>query len=230
MIRFIVAPEGALVPDLAERLPGRGIWLRADRSAIEASIDGRAFARAARRAVRVSPCLVLDLETMLRRRCIDDLGLARRAGALVAGFDQVVEALQKGRVGLLVVANDASTGQRRRLTPLAGGLPFVDCLSREEVGGAIGREDVTYAAVSAGKLAQRLERDMRRLAGVLGHLPSEGPGRPEAEDEAELAGGEPNSGEEVESPSIEETREPAGSASVMIGHEAGRDNEDDDAA
>ncbi|MEM6662503.1 MAG: DUF448 domain-containing protein, partial [Pseudomonadota bacterium] len=29
LIRFVLAPEGGLVPDLAARLPGRGAWLTA---------------------------------------------------------------------------------------------------------------------------------------------------------------------------------------------------------
>jgi predicted RNA-binding protein YlxR (DUF448 family) len=185
MIRFVVAADGVVLPDVAEKVPGRGIWLRADRSVIEASIDGRAFARAARRAVRVSPSLLDELEALMRRRCVDGLGLARRAGRLLVGFDKVVEALQNRQVGLLVTAAGASDGQRRRLLSLAEGIPVAGCLSREEVGGAIGREEVTYAALTPGALAQRLDRDMRRLAGILGGLSSSGPSEAIGDDEFE---------------------------------------------
>lgn len=182
----------------------------------------------------------------MRRRCIDGLGLARRAGALVAGFDKVVEALQHGQVGLLIMAADSSDGQRRRLLPLAEGVPVATCLSRDEVGGAIGREEATYAALNAGRLALRLERDLRRLAGILGDVPSEGPTEPVGEDEdadpspapsfrtAADDGHEPVAPKRVgpdEASTVGGSEEPARSAKILTGPDGqGRDNEDDDAA
>ncbi|SNB52094.1 hypothetical protein SAMN07250955_101183 [Arboricoccus pini] len=182
----------------------------------------------------------------MRRRCVDGLGLARRAGALVVGFDKVVDALQHGQVGLLIMAADSSDGQRRRLLPLAEGVSVATCLSRDEVGGAVGREEATYAAVSAGTLALRLERDLRRLAGILGDVPSEGPAEPVGEDEdaglssakplgADAEDGHlPMASQRVEpdgQPLAGESDEPAQSARMLTGPDGARsENEDDDAA
>jgi uncharacterized protein len=168
MIRFVLGPEDQVVPDLTERLPGRGLWLSADRSAISMAIAGHVFARALRRAVRVSPGLLGEIEQSLRRRCVETLGLARRAGAALAGYDRVVEGLHAGRVGLVVVARDAAAGQTRRIQALARGVPIASGLHREEMGQPLGRDEVTYVGLSGGALAQRLERDLQRLAGVSG--------------------------------------------------------------
>src|SRR5215510_7643349 len=86
MIRFVVGPEGEVVPDLARRLPGRGMWVRASRAAVERAVSKNLFAKSARRAVRPAADLPIRLERLLLERVLADLGRARRAGRAVAGF------------------------------------------------------------------------------------------------------------------------------------------------
>ncbi|MDF1585353.1 RNA-binding protein [Marinimicrococcus flavescens] len=166
MLRFVVAPDGRLVFDAEERLPGRGIWLSADRGAIRQAVAKQLFAKAARARVQVSPRLADEVEAVVVRRCLDYFGLARRAGAFVAGYDKVDEWLRQGKAGLLVTAQDAAANQRDRLVALAAGRPVVDLFSREEVGRAVGREAVTYAAMAPGRLAEGLLREAGRLRGL----------------------------------------------------------------
>ena len=97
MIRFVAGPLSELVPDLAAKLPGRGLWLSPDRDVVHTALTKGLFAKAARRKLTVPPDLAQRLEALMRRRCLDILGMARRAGLVVAGFDQVKEALAKGR-------------------------------------------------------------------------------------------------------------------------------------
>ena len=97
MLRFVVAPDPALglVPDLAGDLPGRGLWVSADRTALERALARNAFARAARGPLRIAPDLSARVEAGLVRRLVDWLGLARRAGAAVAGFEKTRAALAR---------------------------------------------------------------------------------------------------------------------------------------
>lgn len=166
MLRFVVAPDGRLVFDGEERLPGRGIWLSADRDAIRQAVAKQLFAKAARTRVEVPPRLADEVEAALLRRCLDHFGLARRAGALVTGYDQVDEWLRQGKAGVLVAARDAAANQRNRLVALAGGRPLIELFSREEIGRAVGREAVTYAAMAPGRLAEGLLREAVRLGGL----------------------------------------------------------------
>lgn len=165
LLRFVVAPDGHLVADLQERLPGRGLWVRAERAAIERAVRARSFARAAGREVRVAPALVADLERALVGRCVDLLGLARRAGALWQGFDQVEAALRDGRVALLVQARDASADGVRKLAGLAWGVRRVQLLDRAELGRALGRDEAVHVALAAGGLADKLWIAAQRLRG-----------------------------------------------------------------
>jgi predicted RNA-binding protein YlxR (DUF448 family) len=165
-LRFVVAPDGAIVPDVTARLPGRGLWLTPRRDIVERALAKRIFARAARRPVSVPPELADRVESLLARRCCDTLGLARRAGEAVAGFDRVEEALRRGRVGLLLAALDSAEGGPKRLAALARSVPSARVLTAAEQGSAFGRERIVYAAIADGSLCRRLSLDLARLAGL----------------------------------------------------------------
>ncbi len=165
LVRFVVDPAGEVRPDVAARLPGRGVWLTAERGAISTAVAKGLFGKAARRRVQVAADLADQVERMLVRRCQDLLGLARRAGQLVAGFDQVADALRHRRVAVLVAAADGAPEGRRKLRALAGAVPLIELLDRRELGSAIGRDEVVHLAVLPGGLAERLRHEAARLAG-----------------------------------------------------------------
>jgi len=163
MIRFVVGPSivgvaGEVVPDLARRLPGRGMWLKAERGVVEQAMAKNLFARAARRAVTVSPDLADRIERLLLERPIEDLSRARRAGRAVAGFVRVEQMLGHGRAGLLIVADEADGDGLAKLTKI--GLPLVRLGTKEILGGVFGRDQAVYAAVArddaSGQFIQRI--------------------------------------------------------------------------
>jgi predicted RNA-binding protein YlxR (DUF448 family) len=168
LVRFVVGPDGTVVPDIDERLPGRGLWLTPRRDIVDRAVAKRAFARAARRPVSVPSDLADRLEALLARRVIDSLGFARRAGLAVAGFDRVGEAVRHGRAALLLCARDGATGGRRKLAGLGRDLPCAATLTAAELGAAFGRERIVHAAVGGGKLCRRLRADLEKLAGLRG--------------------------------------------------------------
>ncbi len=164
LVRFVVGPDGDVVPDIDGRLPGRGLWTLSRRDIVAAGVARRLFARAARRPVRVDPQLADGVERLLARRCIDGLGLARRAGQAVAGFEKVRSLVERGRCGLLIVAAGAGQEGQRKLAAGAA-RTSAGVLRDEEVGVAFAREATVYAAVESGPLAERLAGDLDRLAG-----------------------------------------------------------------
>lgn len=158
LIRFVIGPEGDVVPDLARRLPGRGLWVRADRGALQRAVDRNLFARAARASAKVSVDLVDRVEHLLLERALADLGRARRAGRAVAGFVKVEQMIAQSRAGLLVVADGADGDGLGKLQ--ATGLPLVRLGNAAELGGIFGREQSIYAAVArddaGGEFIQRI--------------------------------------------------------------------------
>src|SRR4029453_18108043 len=107
MIRFVVGPEGDGVPDRARRLPGRGIWVKAERAAVERAVAKNLFAKAARASVKPAADLADRVERLLLERGLADLSRARRAGRAIAGFVKVEQMVGQRRAGLLIVADEA---------------------------------------------------------------------------------------------------------------------------
>lgn len=176
MIRFVVGPEGEIVPDLALRLPGRGMWLSARRDVLETAVKRGVFARAAKRRVSVPADLAAAVASGLRLRIGETLGLARRAGQAIAGFDKAREWLISGRAGLVVAARDGSADERARfltagfLAAMKAGaaVAVVDPLSGADLGRIFARERVVHVALASGRLAATVASDAARLAGIEG--------------------------------------------------------------
>jgi predicted RNA-binding protein YlxR (DUF448 family) len=166
LIRFVVSPEGEVVPDLAQRLPGRGIWVSTTVAALDKAVTRGLFARAAKRPVRVPPDLVARVEALLAQRVIDILALARKAGAAVAGLEKTKGALLSGDAALLIQARDGSARGRAVLRPPEGPESLVTCLSGKEMGLAFGRDSVIHAAMLAGGLSDRMRSEVLRLSAV----------------------------------------------------------------
>jgi hypothetical protein len=165
LLRFVVGPDGEIVPDVAARLPGRGLWLTARRDIVERAAAKRLFARAARRLVTVPPDLADRVEALLVRRCGEALGLARRAGSAVSGFERVAEAVRRGHAGALLFALDGAEAGRRKLGALGRDLPAASVMYAAELGAAFGRDRAVHVAVGPGALCGRLLIDLERLAG-----------------------------------------------------------------
>ena len=165
LLRFVVDPGGRLIPDIAGRLPGRGIWLSPDRDSVKRARARKLFDRAARRALQVEIDLDDRIEGLLASRCVELIGLARRAGQAVAGFEKVRAMLRRGRGAVLLAASDGARDGREKLRAAAQELPLVDCLEADELGRAFGRERTVHAALSQGTLAVRLQIEARKLKG-----------------------------------------------------------------
>ena len=167
LIRFVVAPDSSVVPDLDGRLPGRGLWLTPDRALLEKTRLTQVFSRAAKASVTVAPDLADRLERMLAQRCIDYLGLARRAGQAVVGYEQVRAFLRErgGGAGALVAARDGAAGGRDKIRHLAPKAPLVTVLDSAELGAAFGTGAVVHVALADGRLAREFLQAARRLTG-----------------------------------------------------------------
>lgn len=172
LLRLVIAPDGTVVPDIEGRLPGRGLWITPERSVIAEALRRGLIAKAAKRQVTAPADLAERIEAGLARRCLDLLGLARRAGQAVAGFEKVRSRLREGKVGLLVEAADGAADGRRKLADLAAaqgdgaGVPIMAVLSAAELAAALGRETAVHVAVAPGRLASLLQDEAGRLAGL----------------------------------------------------------------
>jgi uncharacterized protein len=180
LIRFAVSPQGDIVPDLDATLPGRGLWVTSRREAVDEAVKKRRFAKAAKAKVRAEAGLADLVEARLRVKCLDLLGLARRSGNLISGFEKVKATLATGEAVVLLAAADGAADGREKLSRLARDLPVVTLFGVADLSLALGRENIVHASLSSGGLADRFLKETRRLAGFCDDLEND-PGIQEPE-------------------------------------------------
>ncbi|WP_296427104.1 RNA-binding protein [Yoonia sp.] len=165
LIRFVVGPENQVVPDILGKLPGRGMYVTADRATLEEARKGQ-FSRSAKQAVTVPDGLVDEVERQLARRTVDLIAMARKAGRAVCGFEKVKGWLAGGeRVRVLVQASDGSErGKTKLWTP--EGARYFGCLTAAELGLAFGRQSVIHGALATGGLSNRVVEEATKLRGL----------------------------------------------------------------
>ena len=169
MIRFVRGPGGVVVPDIAGRLPGRGVWVTARRDFIEQAVERGVFSRRLKQSCDAPADLADQVERLLLERCVGLLGLARKAGALITGFDQVRASLKKKQPAWLIEAADGSADGRGKVYSLAVALydevKVAGALTSAELGMALGREGVIHALLQNGPLARSWTVAYHRLKG-----------------------------------------------------------------
>jgi len=174
LIRFVAGPQG-VAPDLACKLPGRGMWVEATRAAVETAARKGAFSRAAKAKLAAAPDLADQVELLLMRRTLDGLGLARRAGDLTFGFEKAAAAIQSGKVAWMIEASDGAQDGRRKLLQAArraANAPrLFGVFSNDELSLALGLGNVIHLVFLAGRGADRWTQDVERLSGFRPLLP-----------------------------------------------------------
>jgi hypothetical protein len=169
LVRFVAGPDGAVVPDLSRKLPGRGVWVAADRLSIAAAAKKNLFARSAKAPLSAPRDLADQVQTLLEARLLAGLGLARKAGALTCGYEAVREALGSGKAAVLIEAIDGAEDGRRKILNLFKRSPrpprLVGVFVQAQLGLALGLETVVHTALLAGRTTERWTVDVERLAG-----------------------------------------------------------------
>ncbi len=165
LIRFVLGPDNQVVPDILGKLPGRGMYVTADRDILEQARKGQ-FSRSAKQPVTVPEGLLDEVERQVARRTVDLIALTRKAGRAVCGFEKVKGWLAGGeRVRVLVQAADGSErGKTKLWTP--EGARYFGCLTSAELGLAFGRQSVIHGALATGGLSDRVVEEATKLRGL----------------------------------------------------------------
>jgi predicted RNA-binding protein YlxR (DUF448 family) len=167
LIRFVAGPDGQVVPDLGRKLPGRGLWVEASRASVEAAVKKNGFTRAAKTKLTAPADLADVVERLLARRCVDQLGLARREGVLISGFEKTAASLRAGKAAWVLEAADGSADGRGKILALARHQTAKICgaFTADDLSLALGLENAIHAVLLAGGRADRWTIEVERLAG-----------------------------------------------------------------
>jgi len=165
LIRFVMGPDGQVVPDVLGKLPGRGVYVASTRAALEQAVKKKLFARGFKAQVTMPEDLVAEVERQVLRRVVDLLSLARKSGHAVGGYEKVKDWLLKEEAQVLIQALDGSgRGKSKLSTPHLG--KYIGCLTADELGMAFGRQTVIHAALASGGLSKRVVDEAQRLQGL----------------------------------------------------------------
>lgn len=177
LIRFVAGPDGVVFPDVARKLPGRGMWVAADRASVEAAAKKNAFSRSAKTKLAAPADLADLVEKLLTKRVLDALGLARRSGDLTSGFEKVMAAVRGGKAAWLIEASDGAADGRSKILNLARHMTpqprVIGVFTSAELGLALGAENVIHTAFLGGRSAKSWTQDVERLAGFRPLLPED---------------------------------------------------------
>lgn len=168
LIRFVLGPDDLVTPDVAERLPGRGIWVSAQSGALEKAIAQNLFSKAAKKKAVIPENLVELTTNLIAQRTINMISMARKSGHAICGFEKVKSAVMSEQGHVLIQALDGSDGQKRKIRPQNAKNSYISWLTAQELGLAFGRESVIHAAVSKGGLSARILLEANRLVGFRG--------------------------------------------------------------
>lgn len=176
LIRFVADEAGNIFPDVSARAPGRGVWIKANREVLESAIKNNAFARSLKRQANPKPELINQTIDALYSKALGFLGMARRAGVLITGFDKVEDAIKKSEPAFLIEANDGSADGRGKIIALSKkwkNVAIIGIFGTDDLGKAIGRDNVIHALMIKGQFAQNWTLELKRLEGFVSLMPEE---------------------------------------------------------
>lgn len=186
MLRLGFSPDGLVVADIYDKLPGRGAWIDATRASVDKAVKTGAFARAAKRKVTVPDNFADSIEAGLSARVLGLLGMAKRAGQLESGFENVRSCARADQIGVRIEASDGQPDGRSKIRVVVKAIAkelevsmpiFIGCFDSTELGQVIGRDNMVHACVHKGNMAKAISREIERLAGFRELIPSEWPDR-----------------------------------------------------
>lgn len=164
MIRFVLSPSNFLTPDIESKLPGKGYWLYARRDIVEEGfLSKRYFTKVAHKDVFIPEGLITRVEDLLIRRCKDLLGIGRKSGKVVIGFEKVSLALSRGRIQTILFATDGSEMSLKKIKDIPIGVKVIRGMTSEEQGEVFGRANIVFVGLYPSKITDMLEVELERL-------------------------------------------------------------------
>jgi hypothetical protein len=193
LLRFVIDPDGRLVPDIRAKLPGRGVWVTCERAAVDDAVRKKSFVRSLKQPVQVPDGLADTVDALLAADARQSLAMANKAGLVVTGFAKVEGVIGKGRAVALVWASDGGEDGRRKMTQAIrrnqadyGSIPVFSPFPGHEMDLALGRENAIHAALMAGSATDAFVKRCQRLARFRQNISHET--GPDAEDKSASTG------------------------------------------
>ena len=162
LLRF-VSWQGHLVPDFRKKLEGKGIYVTNSKQKLQTASAKGLFRRAAKRQLEEEGQIVEIVESLMLKRGLEFLNLAKKAGSLVIGLDKVLEKLKQDKVEFIVEANDAGDDGRKKIAGLKKNIPVFEFYNTDELDKALDKVNTVHAAFLKGNMANAAHAEFDKI-------------------------------------------------------------------
>ena len=175
LIRFVLSPQGEVVPDIESKLPGRGAYTCISEQCLLAACKQRQFSRAFKREVLSLPPdeMAGQVVRILHGRILGYIGLANRGGKVVSGGSMVSDAMRSShKPALVLVATDVSASIGDKIVSLAA-VHRIACLhimTKDDFGAILGKAPRSAVAIKTGGFVVQLRHEIERYRNFLGEV------------------------------------------------------------
>ena len=163
MIRFVLFPDNKYTIDLNYEFQGKEFFIFASKSTLARIKD---FVGDIYEKEPQVENLVTRIDSIIVKRIVSLIALARKSGNLIFGFERVKMALKSGDSDILFHANNGSPKELKRIKPRSVRLILVSLFSSSELGKVFNRDNVAHSCVLKGGLAKSLILDVKKLEGI----------------------------------------------------------------
>lgn len=163
LLRFTVSPDNVVVPDFKKKLPEKGIYVSNSKIALQTAVAKSLFSKVMRKNVKANAELIQTVENILRKKGLESISLAKKAGALVTGFEKVSEKIKRDKVAFLLEAKDAGADGKKKMASLAKDLEVFVLYDVEELDKALDKVNTVHAAFVKGEMSKMVHNELHRF-------------------------------------------------------------------
>ena len=171
LIRFVIDPKNHVIADVSENLPGRGYWVKAERTIVIKAIKKNLFSKTTKKSVFVDINLLETIEIQVKKNILNQISLSRKAGMTIFGFEKIKSSLSTKKIPLLIQAMDGSIRERARIVTKSIPNIIDDCLIGSELGKVFGREKVIHCAILQSAFVENIIFSANRLNNLKNPVP-----------------------------------------------------------
>ncbi len=162
LLRFVKTPDSRLVPDFNKKLEGRGLYVSNSKTTLKAALDKNLFIKSIHVFLKIPEDFLDQVEHLLYQRGLDALNLARKAGALVTGFEKVKTNILKNKVAFVIEAADSADDSSHKIASIAKNLETLKVYNSQDLDVAFNKESTVYVAVLKSNIADMVYKNIKR--------------------------------------------------------------------
>lgn len=167
LLRFVEI-DGQIIPDLAKKLPGRGVYVTNSSNMLKKAIEKKLFSKALKKNVGENISLHEMVVNIVRNQGLSSVNIARKAGVLITGFEKVKNLIISGKAAFILEANDAGDDGHNRIVLLAKGLEVFTMYNIEELDKALNRVNTVHVAFKKSEMSNKVYKDFSKIRDFLG--------------------------------------------------------------